>query len=827
MSGTPTGTLTAKIIYDVDSAMAGMVQLGQITDKEGKRMVRQVAEINDIFKTLSRSQGAAAQAVQQTQQQMAAAGNSAKQTAWAMRTVPAQITDVFTQLAGGANPMMVLIQQGGQLKDVFGGFGPMFRGLATFITPFNVALTAGAAAVAALAFEMYEITKRQKEFDNALLLTGNFAAMSADRLSLMAEGIARVAGARKGLAEEAITAVAGTGAFGPQNIEAVSQATLRMTKITGESAATIAADFARMSDGVAKWAAERTQKMHFLTAAQYEEVRALEDVGRTADAVSVVMEAYNKHTKKLTDDSWSLAGALDYVRDAYSRIAEEQLKMVGLKERTIGDGLSAELENLNTLKKKLEEYKSDVATGGSIYAKLGITSASIPQLESAIKASEARVASIKGFMSLTTGVDNYIADIARKNTEGVNDRKWLDSLLEGKKLSENLNKELSEVERRFARMSENGVAFTEQERQQAIAVVRDKYKKLIDAPGPAKEGETFLKNLQRQVEQMQNGRFEMLRLEAAQKGVTGSAEQYIKKLEDADRRAKMIAQSVREANSRIDIEAKNKAAVDSLVDGSNEYISAIFREADAIGLNEEKLKALNDERAIEIALQKSLIGANAETAASLYAIAEQRKADVIAARAIQKAKEDAYKADPKNGERAALEAFVKDAADIAKFSQNLVEGSLKRAEDAFINFAKTCKLALGDLFGFMAEEYLRQMFRMQAADLAKSGGFSLSGMLGSALSWAGSLFTPHATGLDYVPYDGYPALLHEGEKVLTKNEARGERSSAQPINQTFYIGQGVTPAQVQMAMTKAREEGAKLAEGRILQSMRRQGAFSQ
>lgn len=127
----------------------------------------------------------------------------------------------------------------------------------------------------------------------------------------------------------------------------------------------------------------------------------------------------------------------------------------------------------------------------------------------------------------------------------------------------------------------------------------------------------------------------------------------------------------------------------------------------------------------------------------------------------------------------------------------------------------------------MAEEYLRQMFRMQAADLAKSGGFSLSGMLGSALSWAGSLFTPHATGLDYVPYDGYPALLHEGEKVLTKNEARGERSSAQPINQTFYIGQGVTPAQVQMAMTKAREEGAKLAEGRILQSMRRQGAFSQ
>ncbi len=34
----------------------------------------------------------------------------------------------------------------------------------------------------------------------------------------------------------------------------------------------------------------------------------------------------------------------------------------------------------------------------------------------------------------------------------------------------------------------------------------------------------------------------------------------------------------------------------------------------------------------------------------------------------------------------------------------------------------------------------------------------------------------HATGLDYVPYDEYPALLHEGEAVLTKAEARAWRN---------------------------------------------------
>ena len=31
----------------------------------------------------------------------------------------------------------------------------------------------------------------------------------------------------------------------------------------------------------------------------------------------------------------------------------------------------------------------------------------------------------------------------------------------------------------------------------------------------------------------------------------------------------------------------------------------------------------------------------------------------------------------------------------------------------------------------------------------------------------------HAGGLDYVPFDGYIAELHKGERVLTADEARG------------------------------------------------------
>jgi hypothetical protein len=49
------------------------------------------------------------------------AGISVGQYSAAMRTLPAQFTDIATQLAGGQSPFLILLQQGGQIKDQFGG----------------------------------------------------------------------------------------------------------------------------------------------------------------------------------------------------------------------------------------------------------------------------------------------------------------------------------------------------------------------------------------------------------------------------------------------------------------------------------------------------------------------------------------------------------------------------------------------------------------------------------------------------------------------------------------------------------------------------------
>lgn len=74
-------------------------------------------------------------------------GVSSAQTAQALRQLPAQFTDIFTSLAGGQSPLLVLIQQGGQIKDSFGGIGNTFQVLGEKVRGFFGASAASAAGL--------------------------------------------------------------------------------------------------------------------------------------------------------------------------------------------------------------------------------------------------------------------------------------------------------------------------------------------------------------------------------------------------------------------------------------------------------------------------------------------------------------------------------------------------------------------------------------------------------------------------------------------------------------------------------------------------------
>jgi hypothetical protein len=88
---------------------------------------------------------------------------SAGQTAFAMRMLPAQMTDIAVGLSTGQSPFMVLMQQGGQLKDMFGGIGPAISAVGAYVADMVNPFTLAAAGASAFGYVLYESLRKPEE----------------------------------------------------------------------------------------------------------------------------------------------------------------------------------------------------------------------------------------------------------------------------------------------------------------------------------------------------------------------------------------------------------------------------------------------------------------------------------------------------------------------------------------------------------------------------------------------------------------------------------------------------------------------------------------
>lgn len=337
-------------------------------------------------------------------------------------------------------------------------------------------------------------------------------------------------------------------------------------------------------------------------------------------------------------------------------------------------------------------------------------------------------------------------------------------------------------------------------------------------------GEKFVEQLQRQVLQLERGKGEMLRLEAAQKGVSAAAAPYILRLEEIETRQGNIRRLVEQAAR----DEEQRSKVSSFVDAGNDAAKALIQQTETIGMTAREQRRLTELRKIDEAVQRASVGATIETRQELERIAEVMRNNVSRALDEMDAKERAWS----TGADKALRDYAENASDAAKNAENMVTGALQRTEDALVNFAKTGKLSFSDLFAFMAEEYIRQQLRMAAASMT-GGGFNLFGGLASLFTRGvgmGAAFNYNdlgsvahlASGMSYVPYDGFPAILHEGERVMTKAENAGSASAGPVIDMSgavYHIGQGVSRAEVVAGVQQA---NAAL-EAKLMRRLRQQG----
>ncbi|QTK36152.1 phage tail length tape measure family protein [Xanthomonas citri pv. glycines] len=217
---------------------------------------------------------------------------SARQTAAAMRMIPAQMTDIVTSIVSGQPIWMVAIQQGGQLKDQLGGIGPAAKAVTSYVMGMVNPLTVSAAAALALAVALKQGQDELFDFQKNLILTGRNADISGSQFRGLVSDLDKLTGVTRGGAVDALTAVAASGQFAGKQFLMVSEAAARMEASTGQATSKTVEAFQRIARDPVDALVELNKQEGFLNIAQLQRIITLQEEGRQQEAVAEALQLY-------------------------------------------------------------------------------------------------------------------------------------------------------------------------------------------------------------------------------------------------------------------------------------------------------------------------------------------------------------------------------------------------------------------------------------------------------------------------------------------------------------------------------------------------------
>lgn len=262
------------------------------------------------------------------------ATQSVKQFNNALRQTPAQITDIVTQLAGGQSPFLIMMQQGGQLRDMYGGFGGMLKGLTTVISPMRLAVAGLGGGVAALGYAMYQGAEESQRFSAAVILAGGSAGASAGKLLSVADSVGRTTGSWSD-AREAILLFVQSGAVASENYGRFAESVVLQSRATGKSVEDLVKVYEEIADDPLKAVVKFSRVYQTLNADVYEQARALIEQGRQQEAVALVQGKFADESQQMSERVLENLGAIERGWNAVKKAASEaweSMKSIGRDE---------------------------------------------------------------------------------------------------------------------------------------------------------------------------------------------------------------------------------------------------------------------------------------------------------------------------------------------------------------------------------------------------------------------------------------------------------------------------------------------------------------
>ncbi|EMS0872803.1 phage tail tape measure protein [Escherichia coli] len=327
------------------------------------RFDEQISRVRRHFSGLDTDARKTASAVEQglSRQALAAqkAGISVGQYKAAMRTLPAQFTDIATQLAGGQNPWLILLQQGGQVKDAFGGMIPMFRGLAGAITLPMVGVTSLAVATGALAYAWYQGDSTLSAFNKTLVLSGNQSGLTADRMLTLSRA-GQAAGLTFNQASESLAALVNAGVRGGEQFDAINQSVARFASASGVEVDKVAEAFGKLTTDPTSGLMAMARQFRNVTAEQIAYVAQLQRSGDEAGALQaandIATKGFDEQTRRLKENMGTLETWADKTGKAF-KLMWDAILDIGRPESS-ADMLASAQKAFDEADKKWQWYQS-------------------------------------------------------------------------------------------------------------------------------------------------------------------------------------------------------------------------------------------------------------------------------------------------------------------------------------------------------------------------------------------------------------------------------------------------------------------------------------
>ncbi|MDA8500477.1 MULTISPECIES: phage tail tape measure protein [unclassified Citrobacter] len=271
------------------------------------------------------------------------AGISVGQYSAAMRTLPAQFTDIATQLAGGQSPFLILLQQGGQIKDQFGsvqgalsGVGEYIRSMVGMINPTTIALAGLIGTIGLLAAAAYNSSEQFDQVARSVIMMGGAGFASMQQLNEAAEEVAGKTNTSISSTVDTLVTLNDTGKYTASQMKQIATSITLMGK-AGSDTKTAMSDFGKIVSDPVKGLSSLNEQYGFVDEAMMKHIIQLRKQKGEEAAVAEAIQLYADVMSRRAEETNKATDNIGRVWDTLKKSASDNFRDIGITVRAWGN----------------------------------------------------------------------------------------------------------------------------------------------------------------------------------------------------------------------------------------------------------------------------------------------------------------------------------------------------------------------------------------------------------------------------------------------------------------------------------------------------------